>query len=98
MDVRSMQLWQPLTLSAAGRRPIGRGKLLLVQVARLRQQTRELPARERWWCTPHHPSSNPTLNHDWRACVRRIELEQTYRFLQTTPQLDAPTRAPSRPG
>jgi hypothetical protein len=42
---------------ARGRRPIGRGTLLLVEVSRLPQQTREPQALWRWWHTPDDPES-----------------------------------------
>ncbi len=69
---------------ARGRRPIVRGTLLLVEVARLPQQTRQPQALWLWWHTPHDPDSIPNLDRAWRAYVRRFDVEHTFRFLKQT--------------
>ncbi len=69
---------------AHGRRPIVRGTLLLVEVSRLPQQTREPQALWLWWHTPGDPNSIPDLDRAWRAYVRRFDLEHTFRFLKQT--------------
>ena len=61
---------------ARGRRPIVRGTLLLVEVARLPQQTRQPQALWLWWHTPDDPESIPDLDRAWRAYVRRYDLER----------------------
>jgi hypothetical protein len=63
---------------ARGRRPIVRGTLLLVAVARLPQQTRAPQALWLWWQTPDDPESIPDLDRAWRAWRaygRRFDLE-----------------------
>jgi PAS domain-containing protein len=69
---------------ARGRRPIVRGTLLLVEVSRLPQQTRQPQALWLWWHTPHDPDSIPNLDRAWRAYVRRFDVEHTFRFLKQT--------------
>jgi hypothetical protein len=69
---------------ARGRRPIVRGTLLLVEVSRLPQQTRQPQALWLWWHTPDDPESIPDLDRAWRAYVRRYDLEHTFRFLKQT--------------
>ena len=69
---------------ARGRRPIVRGTLLLVEVSRLPQQTREPQALWLWWHTPDDPESIPDLDRAWRAYVRRFDLEHTFRFIKQT--------------
>ena len=69
---------------ARGRRPIVRGTLLLVEVSRLPQQTREPQALWLWWHTPQDPESLPNLDRAWRAYVRRFDVEHTFRFLKQT--------------
>ncbi|HEV2461750.1 MAG TPA: transposase [Ktedonobacterales bacterium] len=69
---------------ARGRRPIVRGTLLLVEVARLPQQTREPQALWLWWHTPQDRDSIPNLDRAWRAYVRRFDLEHTSRSLKQT--------------
>ena len=68
---------------ARGRRPIVRGTLLLVEVSRLPQHTREPQALWLWW---HAPGDTllPDLDRAWRAYVRRFDLEHTFRFLKQT--------------
>jgi PAS domain-containing protein len=68
---------------ARGRRPLVRGTLLLVEVSRLPQQTREPQALWLWWHGP--PAAGvPDLDRAWRAYVRRFDLEHTFRFLKQT--------------
>jgi hypothetical protein len=68
---------------ARGRRPLVRGTLLLVEVSRLPQQTREPQALWLWWHGP--PGAElPDLDRAWRAYVRRFDLEHTFRFLKQT--------------
>lgn len=69
---------------AHGRRPIVRGTLLLVEVSRLPQRTREPQALWLWWHTPGDPEAIPDLDRAWRAYVRRFDLEHTFRFLKQT--------------
>jgi hypothetical protein len=69
---------------ARGRRPIVRGTLLLVEVSRLPQQTREPQALWLWWHTPDDADSVPNLDRAWRAYVRRFDVEHTFRFLKQT--------------
>jgi hypothetical protein len=69
-----------------GRRPIVRGTLLLVEVSRLPQQTREPQDLWLWWYgPPDAPDAEvPNLDRAWRAYVRRFDLEHTFRFLKQT--------------
>lgn len=69
---------------ARGRRPIVRGTLLLVEVSRLPQQTRNPQALWLWWHTPQDRDSIPDLDRAWRAYVRRFDLEHTFRFFKQT--------------
>jgi hypothetical protein len=69
---------------AHGRRPLVRGALLLVAVARLPQQTRQPQALWLWWQTPGDPDAIPDLARAWRAYVRRFDLEHTFSFLKQT--------------
>ena len=69
---------------AHGRRPIVRGTLLLVEVSRLPQQTRQPQALWLWWHTPQDGDSIPNLDRAWRAYVRRFDVEHTFRFLKQT--------------
>jgi hypothetical protein len=69
---------------ARGRRPIVRGTLLLVEVSRLPQQTRQPQALWLWWHTPQDGDSVPNLDRAWRAYVRRFDVEHTFRFLKQT--------------
>jgi len=68
---------------ARGRRPLVRGTLLLVEVSRLPQQTREPQALWLWWHGPPDVEV-PDLDRAWRAYVRRFDLEHTFRFLKQT--------------
>lgn len=88
---------------ARGRRPIVRGTLLLVEVSRLPQQTRQPQALWLWWHTPGDPDAIPDLDRAWRAYVRRFDLEHTYRFLKQTlnwtlPRVRPPRRPTAGPG
>src|SRR5260221_9491750 len=68
---------------ARGRPPIVRGTLLLVEVSRLPQRTREPQALWLWW--PGPPDAEvPDLDRAWRAYVRRFDVEHTFRFLKQT--------------
>jgi Transposase DDE domain len=69
-----------------GRRPIVRGTLLLVEVSRLPQQTREPQDLWLWWYGPRDAADAevPNLDRAWRAYVRRFDLEHTFRFLKQT--------------
>jgi len=69
---------------ARGRRPIVRGTLLLVEVSRLPQQTRQPQALWLWWHTPQDGDSIPHLDRAWRAYVRRFDVEHTFSFLKQT--------------
>jgi Transposase DDE domain len=69
---------------ARGRRPIVRGTLLLVEVSRLPQQTRQPQALWLWWHTPQDGDAIPDLDRAWRAYVRRFDVEHTFRFLKQT--------------
>jgi len=60
-----------------------RGTLLLVEVSRLPQRTREPQALWLWWHGP--PDAEvPDLDRAWRAYVRRCDVEHTFRFLKQT--------------
>lgn len=67
-----------------GRRPIVRGTLLLVEVTRLPQPTRQPQALWLWWHTPQDPDCIPNLDRAGRAYVRRFDVEHTFRFLKQT--------------
>jgi hypothetical protein len=68
---------------ARGRPPIVRGTLLLVEVSRLPQRTREPQALWLWWHGPPD-TAVPDLDRAWRAYVRRFDVEHTFRFLKQT--------------
>jgi hypothetical protein len=77
---------------------IVRGTLLLVEVARLPQQTRQPQALWLWWHTPDDPESIPDLDRAWRAYVRRFDLEHPFRLLKqslnwTLPRVRYPEQA-----
>jgi len=85
---------------ARGWRPIVRGTLLLVEVSRLPQHTRDPQALWLWWHAPHAaPEAQiPDLDRVWRAYVRRYDLEHTFRFLKqalnwTLPRVRHPEQA-----
>ena len=67
-----------------GRRPIVPGTLLLVEVSRLPQHTREPQALWLWWHAPQDLGAIPNLDRAWRAYVRRFDVEHTFRFLKQT--------------
>jgi hypothetical protein len=71
---------------ARGWRPIVRGTLLLVEVSRLPQQTRDPQALWLWWHAPPDTAEAqmPDLDRVWRAYVRRFDIEHTFRFLKQT--------------
>src|SRR5258706_1674057 len=68
---------------AWGRPPIVRGTLLLVEVSRLPQRTREPQALWLWWHGPPE-AEVPDLDRAWRAYVRRFDVEHTFRFFKQT--------------
>jgi len=75
-------------------RPVVRGTLVLVDVARLPRQTRRPTALWLWWAGP----GDPDLDVLWRAYVRRFDLEHTLRFCKqtlgwTTPRVRHPEQA-----
>jgi hypothetical protein len=75
-------------------RPVVRGTLVLVEVARLPRQTRAPRALWLWWAGP----GAPDLDALWRAYVRRFDLEHTLRFCKqalgwTTPRPRHPEQA-----
>lgn len=72
------------TRGTRGPRPIQRGTLLLVEVARLPHQTRHPKPMWRWWHGP--PGISPDLALVWRADVHRFALEHPLRF--STQRLD----------
>jgi hypothetical protein len=75
-------------------RPVVRGTLVLVEVARLPRQTQKPQALWLWW----HGPGRPDLDRLWRAYVRRFDLEHTLRFCKqalgwTTPRPRYPAQA-----
>jgi hypothetical protein len=68
------------TKGARGPKPLIAGTVLLVEVSRLPQQTREPQVLWLWWRGP----GIPDLALVWRAYVRRFDLEHTFRFLKQT--------------
>jgi hypothetical protein len=75
-------------------RPIVRGTLVRVQVARLPTRTRPPKVLWLWWHGPGHPD----LELLWRAYIRRFDLEHTLRFVKqtlgwTTPRVRSPEQA-----
>lgn len=75
-------------------KPVIRGTLVLLEVAKLPRETREPRAFWLWWQGP----GQPDLAFLWRAYVRRFDLEHTFRFLKTTlnwqtPRLRHPKQA-----
>lgn len=57
-------------------RPLLRGTVVRVEVARLPQKTRAPQQRGLWW----HGPGDPDLDLLWRASVRRFDREPTFRF------------------
>jgi hypothetical protein len=75
-------------------RPIVRGTLIRVQVARIPAKTRPPQVLWLWWQGP----GSPDLAMLWRAYVRRFDLEHTIRFAKqtlgwTTPRVRHPEQA-----
>lgn len=75
-------------------KPVVRGTLVLLEVAKLPRETRAPRAFWLWW----RGSGDPDLAFLWRAYVRRFDLEHTFRFLKTTlnwqtPRLRHPEQA-----
>jgi hypothetical protein len=68
------------TKGSRGPKPLIRGTLILVEVSRLPQQTRQPQVLWLWWRGP----GRLDLAVVWRAYVRRFDLEHTYRFLKQT--------------
>lgn len=75
---------QHVKRDARARRPIVRGTLLLVEVSRLPQQTRQPQALWLWWHTPDDADSIPDLDRAWRAYTRRFDVEHTFRLFKQT--------------
>ena len=76
--------------------PIVVGTLVLVEVERLPhgERRREPRVLWLWW----HGEGEPDLGLLWRACIRRFDLEHTFRFLKqtlgwTTPRVRHPEQA-----
>jgi len=75
-------------------RPVLRGTVVLVEVERVPQKTREPRQLWPWWRGP----GAPDLALRWRAYVRRFDLEHTFRFVKqvlgwTTPRVRHPEQA-----
>jgi hypothetical protein len=75
-------------------RPIVRGTLVRVEVARLPGRSYKPQVLWLWW----HGSGTPDLDVLWRAYVRRFDLEHTLRFCKqnlgwTTPRVRHPSQA-----
>ncbi|MDP9365085.1 MAG: transposase [Chloroflexota bacterium] len=75
-------------------RPIVRGTLIRVEVARLPGRSDKPEVLRLWWAG----SGAPDLDTLWRAYVRRFDLEHTLRFLKqsrgwTTPRVRHPAQA-----
>jgi hypothetical protein len=70
--------------------PIAVGTLILVEVERLpRGERRREPKQLRlWWNGPE--GTEPDLDLLWKAYVRRLDLEHTFRFLKQTLGWSAP--------
>ena len=82
------------TRGTRGPRPIVRGTLVLVEVARLPGRSYQPQVLWLWWSGP----GTPDLDVLWRAYVRRFDLEHTLRFLKqmlgwTTPRVRRPDQA-----
>lgn len=79
-------------------RPIVRGTLVLVEVARLPRGDRRREPRVLWLWWHGPDGAAPDLSLLWRAYVRRFDLEHTFRFLKqtlgwTTPRVRRPEQA-----
>ena len=79
-------------------RPIARGTLVLVEVARLPRGDRRREPRVLWLWWHGPDGSAPDLSLLWRAYVRRFDLEHAFRFLKqtlgwTTPRVRHPKQA-----
>ena len=84
-------------------RPLVRGTLILVEVARLPQPTQPPKPLWLWWHVPVDAAdrgelTSPDLDRIWRAYVRRFDLEHTFRFLKqslnwTLPRVRYPEQA-----
>ncbi len=77
-----------------GPRPIVRGTVVLVEVARLPARPYQPQVLWLWWAGPEAPD----LDVMWRAYVRRFDLEHTLRFCKqtlgwTTPRVRHPEQA-----
>ncbi|MGO8950320.1 MAG: hypothetical protein ACLQUY_22205 [Ktedonobacterales bacterium] len=75
-------------------RPVIRGTLILLEVARLPKQTRLPEPMWLWWWD----SSAPDLSPIWRCYLARFTLEYTFRFFKqtlgsTTPRVRHPAQA-----
>ena len=75
-------------------RPLLRGTVVLVEVERLPQKTRAPQQLWLWW----HGPGDPDLDLLWRAYVRRLDLEHTFRFVKqalnwTVPRVRQPEQA-----
>ena len=82
------------TKGARAPKPLITGTVLLVEVSRLPQQTREPQLLWLWWRGPGFPD----LAVIWRASTRRFDLEHPFRFLKQTlnwtlPRLRHPEQA-----
>ena len=74
------------TVGSRKPRPIVRGTVILVEVARLPGHIRQPRALWLFWSGP----GEPDLSIIWRAYVRRFDLEHTLRFLKQTLNWTAP--------
>lgn len=75
-------------------RPVVRGTLILVEVSRVPGPTRPWQVLWLWWSGP----GTPDLAVIWRAYIRRVDEEHTFRFLKqvltwTTPRVRHPAQA-----
>lgn len=82
------------TLGSRGPRPIVRGTVVLVEVARLPGQTHKPRMLWLFW----HGPGKPDLSVVWQAYIRRFDLEHTIRFAKQTlnwtmPRLRLPEQA-----
>ncbi len=82
------------TRGTRGPRPLVRGTLIRLEVARLPRPTKTPQPLWFWWTGPHPPD----LAEVWQAYVARFAIEHTFRFFKqtlkwTTPKLRAPAAA-----